>query len=95
MEKVYVISYEDYCNGSSEYCSGVSYVFKTLKGAREMLEIIKKDEIENYKINGVNVDEEKIKELGKYGIEESEDEFTLDLGYDYTTFKITEMQLRG
>lgn len=84
MEKVYVISYEDYYNGGNEYYSGVSYVFKTLKGAREMLEIIKKDEIENYETNGANVD-----------IEENEDEFTLDLGYDYTTFKITEMQLRG
>lgn len=84
MEKVYVISYEDYYNGGNEYYSGVSYVFKTLKGAREMLEIIKKDEIENYETNGANVD-----------IEENEDEFTLDLGYDYTTFKITEMELRG
>ena len=47
MKKVFIIKWEElYSNG--EYSSGVSYVFDTLEKAKNMLQTIKKDDLEIY-----------------------------------------------
>lgn len=81
--KVYIITFKDeYSNG--EYYSGVSYVFDTMEKAKNMLEVIKKDEIKEYADNGYNI---------KDNIINTENGFIIDSG-DYTEFEITEMEVK-
>lgn len=81
-KKVYIISYEDCMSG--EYYSGISYVFDTLEKAKSMLEIIKKDEMYEYKYNGYDI---------KDDIKDTENGFIIDRA-DYTEYEIKEMNIQ-
>ena len=83
MNKVYIITYRDeYSNG--EVYSGVSYVYDTLEKAKNMIEVIKADEIAEYKDNGYDITDD---------IKDTENGFIIDRG-DFTEYEITEMEVK-
>lgn len=87
MNKVYVISFKDeYENG--EYESGVSYVFDTLEKAKDMLEIIKKDELAKHKKNGIKNTSTKIVNTGLMT------SLIIENNMVHTEFNIEEMTIR-
>lgn len=83
MNKVYVITYEEFCGG--EYFSGLCYVLDTLEKANIMLEEIKKDEI-------CSSEMENIKDLIHDLI--TENGFIIDYVNDYTKYIIEEMEVQ-
>lgn len=68
MNKVYIIRYEEYDDGNG-YFSGISYVFKDLEKAKDMLKTIKEDELSNIDLNkdDIEVYEDMWKVLIEYG----------------------------
>lgn len=82
MNKVYIITYKD--EVEDNFRSGVSYVFDTMEKAKNMLEVIKKDEIKEYADNGYDI---------KDNIINTENGFIIDSG-DYTEFEIVEMEVK-
>lgn len=84
-KKVYIIKWED-SDSSGSYSSGISYVFDTLDKAKEMLEEIKQDIIENS-------DRDDIKSLIHGYLYNSG--FTVDyLDNDYESYEIIETEVK-
>lgn len=86
MNKVYIITFEDYYSGDGEYSSGVSYVFDTLEKAKQMLTVIKVDEINHLIESGVKNPFSMVKEY--------DNGFTIEWGDDYSKFEIVESEVK-
>ena len=87
MNKVYVICFEQlYSNG--EKSMGISYVYSTLRKAKNMLKTIKKDEMQFYIDDGCNRDyiERHTRDFSR--------SFIINLVDEYVKFEIVEMEVK-